>query len=85
MEHSISASPAHQGADSALPQNQSAQPDGFIDEAQLRQRLPVSKRTLYNWRAAGKLPHLCLPGSRRVLYHWPTVERALLRFQRGEV
>ncbi len=73
------------GADSALPQYQSAQHDGFIDESQLRRRLPLSPRTLYNWRVSGKLPHLCLPGSRRVLYHWPTVERALLRFQKGEL
>ena len=55
---------------------------GFIDEKQLLARLPVSRRTLFNWRYSGKLPFVNV-GGRRNLYHWPSVESALLRMQRG--
>jgi hypothetical protein len=54
----------------------------FIDEKQLLARLPVSRRTLFNWRFSGKLPFVNL-GGRRNLYHWPSIESALLRMQRG--
>ena len=55
---------------------------GFIDEKQLLARVPVSRRTLYHWRETGKIPYVNL-GGRRVLFHWPSVEQALLRYQRG--
>lgn len=55
---------------------------GFIDEKQLLARVPVSRRTLFNWRRAGKIPCVRLDG-RRILFHWPSVEAALLRHQRG--
>ena len=55
---------------------------GFIDEKQLLARLPVSRRTLFNWRMTGKIPCVRL-GGRRILFHWPSVEAALLRHQRG--
>jgi predicted site-specific integrase-resolvase len=55
---------------------------GFIDEKQLLARLPVSRRTLFNWRATGKIPCVRL-GGRRILFHWPSVETALLRQQQG--
>ena len=54
----------------------------FIDEKQLLARLPVSRRTLLNWRMTGKIPCVRL-GGRRILFHWPSVEAALLRYQRG--
>jgi predicted DNA-binding transcriptional regulator AlpA len=54
----------------------------FIDEKQLLKRLPISRRTLWDWRAEGKIPFLRL-GRRRVLYHWPSVQAALLRQQKG--
>ena len=54
----------------------------FIDERELLRRVPVSRRTLFDWRYAGKLPFVNL-GGRRNLYHWPSVEAALLRMQRG--
>ena len=54
----------------------------FIDEKQLLARLPVSRRTLFNWRTSGKIPCVRL-GGRRILFHWPSVEAALLRHQRG--
>ena len=56
---------------------------GFIDEKQLLKLLPVSRRTLWQWRETGKIPCVRLPGGRRVLFHWPSVEAALLRRQKG--
>jgi len=55
---------------------------GFIDEKQLLSRLPVSRRTLFNWRNSGKIPSVRL-GGRKILLHWPSVVAALLRHQRG--
>ena len=53
---------------------------GFINQKQLLARLPISRRTLFNWRTSGKIP--CVrPGGRRILFHWPSVEAALLRHQ----
>ena len=52
----------------------------FIDEKQLLARLPICRRTLFNWRTSGKIP--CVQISRRrILFHWPSVEAALLRYQ----
>ncbi len=61
----------------------SAQPDesSFITEMQLLRKLQVSRRTVFSWRIAGKIPTVKL--GRRTLYHWPSVEAALLRCQRG--
>ena len=53
---------------------------GFIDEKQLLTKLPISRRTLFNWRMTGKIPCVRL-GGRRILFHWPSVEAALLRYQ----
>jgi hypothetical protein len=54
----------------------------FINEKQLLERLPISRRTLFSWRTSGKIPSVRL-GGRRILFHWPSVEAALLRYQRG--
>ncbi len=54
---------------------------GFIDEKELLKRLPVSRRTLFNWRETGEIPFVRLPSTKRVLFHWPSVESALLRKQ----
>jgi hypothetical protein len=56
----------------------------FINEKQLLVKLPISRRTLFNWRMAGKIPCVRL-GGRRILFHWPSIEAALLRYQRGGV
>ncbi len=53
-----------------------------MDEKQLLTRLPISRRTLFSWRASGKIPFVNL-GGRRILFHWKSVETALLRQQRG--
>jgi hypothetical protein len=55
--------------------------DSFLDEKQILARLPICRRTLFNWRASGKIPHVKI--GRRNLFHWPSVEAALLRQQRG--
>ena len=56
---------------------------GFIDEKQLLKLLPVSRRTLWQWRETGKIPCVRVPGGRRVLFHWESVQAALLRLQKG--
>jgi hypothetical protein len=54
---------------------------GFIDEKRLLAKLPVSRRTLGNWKAKGIIPHIKI--GRRCLYDWASVHGALLRRQRG--
>ena len=54
---------------------------GFIDEKRLLARLPVSRRTLGNWKAKGILPYIKI--GRRCLYDWASVQGALLRRQKG--
>ena len=53
----------------------------FMDEKQLLTKLPISRRTLGNWKAAGVLPYIKI--GRRCLYDWASVQGALLRRQRG--
>ena len=53
----------------------------FLDEKEILARIPISRRTLFNWRAAGKIPAVSI--GRRNLFHWPSIEAALLRQQRG--
>jgi hypothetical protein len=56
---------------------------GMINEAELLRRLPISRRTAFNWVKDGKLP--CIKIGRRKIYHWPSCESALLRLQRGGI
>ena len=53
----------------------------FMDEKQLLAKLPISRRTLGNWKATGVLPYIKI--GRRCLYDWASVQGALLRRQRG--
>ena len=53
----------------------------FLDEKEMLRRLPISRRTLFNWRESGKIPVVKI--GRRCLYHFPSIEAALLRMQRG--
>jgi len=53
----------------------------FINQKQLLARLPISRRTLFNWRTTAKSP-VC--GRRRVsCFTGQSVEAALLRHQHG--
>jgi hypothetical protein len=54
----------------------------IVDEKELLKRIPVSRRTLFNWRKDGKIPFINT-GGRKNLYHLPSVERALLRMQKN--
>jgi hypothetical protein len=54
---------------------------GFIDEKEVLRRLPISRRSLFNHRKAGKIAFMRLGD--RVIYHWPTIEQNLLRQQKG--
>jgi hypothetical protein len=57
-------------------------PPGFLDEKRLlSDKLPISRRTLFDWERQGKIPVVKI--NRRKLYHWASVEAALLRLQRG--
>jgi len=67
---------------SSEPNQTPSSGEGFIDQKQLLARLPISRRTLFNWRMTGKIPCVQLGGC-RILFHWPSVEAALLRHQRG--
>ena len=70
-----------EGAAPALPTTtQSAPPpEGFIDFATLRPRVPLCDRALREKIRKGVIPSVLLPGSRKRLFHWPTVQAALLR------
>ncbi len=58
------------------------EPPEFISTEELLRRVPFSRGTLRNRMKAGKLPWIRLEG-RKLCFHWPSVERALLRAQRG--
>ena len=53
----------------------------FLTVAELQQRIPVSRRTIFAWRKQGWLPSV--QAGTKILFHWPSVENALLRQQRG--
>ena len=49
----------------------------FITTAGLLKRIPICRKTAYNWVKKGRLP-VCVVG-RKQLFHWPSCEQALLR------
>jgi hypothetical protein len=51
----------------------------FIDQKELLRRLPVSRRTITNWRRAGKIPSIVI--GRRVLFCWDSVSQTLRRLE----
>ena len=61
-------------------ENSSGIDTGFIDEKRLLAKLPISRRTLGNWKARGIIPYIKI--GRRCLYDWASVHGALLRRQR---
>jgi len=60
-------------------------PGGFFDFQRLRTFVPVSERTLRSLIKREIIPHIRVKGGRRLLFHGPSVERALIRFQRGGI
>ena len=63
----------------AVPQLQGERP--FLTVAELQQKIPVSRRTIFAWRKQGWLPSV--QNGAKILFHWPSVEAALLRRQIG--
>ena len=55
----------------------------FLDEKEMLTRLPISRRTLQNWRQANKIPSIKI--GRRVLFCWDNVAAALRRLERGGI
>jgi hypothetical protein len=74
-------SDARENGEGSEPIQTASDQAGFIDEKKLLARLPISRRTLGNWKAKGLLPFIKI--GRRCLYDWPSVHDALLRRQRG--
>jgi len=60
-------------------------PAGITDFVGLCAAVPLSERTLREEIKKGRIPAIRLPGGRRLLFHMPSVEKALLRFQRGGI
>jgi len=60
-----------------------ALPSGITDFPGLAKAVPLSPRSLRTGIKEGLIPVIRLPGGRRLLFHLPSVEKALLRFQRG--
>jgi hypothetical protein len=53
----------------------------FLDEKELLARIPICRKTAFNWIRAGKLPVVKI--GRRKLFFWPNVQAALLRLERN--
>jgi predicted site-specific integrase-resolvase len=68
-----------------MKEHQSATPaslgENFLTENQLLTRLPICRKTLFNYVEAGKIPVVQI--ARRKLYHWGNVQAALLRMERN--
>jgi predicted site-specific integrase-resolvase len=58
-----------------------ASQDTFLSENEILKRVPVCRKTLFNWVKAGKIPVVKI--ARRKIYHWGNVQAALLRQQRN--
>jgi hypothetical protein len=59
-----------------------ASEEAFLDEKQILARLPISRRTLGNWKSRG-FPYIKI--GRRCLYSWGNCQQFLLRQQRGGI
>ena len=53
----------------------------FVTQETLLTLVPISRRTVFDWRKKGKLPAIQI--SDKLLFHWPSVRDALLRQQTG--
>lgn len=67
-----------------MSENQSAitaSQDTFLTENEILKRVPVCRKTLFNWVKAGKIPVVKI--ARKKIYSWPNVQAALLRLERN--
>jgi len=68
----------------AAEQPGTAEPSPFVGFAGLARHLPMFKpRTLRALVARGVIPCVRPPGTRKLTFHLPSVDAAMLRYQRG--
>lgn len=67
------------------PTTKNSPPPGFTDFAGLLAIVPLSERTLRAEIKKGRLPAIRLPGGRRLIFHLASIEKSLLRYQRGGI
>jgi len=63
----------------------SAKPMGFWGFTELLANVPLGERTLRDLIKRGLIPCVRLPGGRRLIFHPESVQRSLLRWQKGGV
>ena len=87
LKRNITASGATAGEPDSLPVTaQNPNPSPFTDFPGLVRYLPMyGERTLRDLRKRGLIPSIRPPGSRKLAFHLPSVDAALLRFQRGGI
>jgi hypothetical protein len=62
----------------------SSQVATIVTAKELLHRYPIGcRKSLYNHCKAGSIPSIVLKGGRKRFFHIPSVEAALLRFQKG--
>lgn len=64
-----------------LHQTAVASQDAFLSENDILKRVPVCRKTLFNWIRQGKFPVVKI--GRRKLFFWPNCQAALLRMERN--
>jgi len=67
------------------PIDKNAPPPGFIDFRALLLRVPYGERATRGLIGSNIIPHIRVPHGRRLIFHWPSVEKALLRYQKGGI
>jgi predicted site-specific integrase-resolvase len=65
----------------SIIQTEMASQDVFLTENEILKRVPVCRKTWFNWVKAGKIPVVKI--ARKKIYSWPNVQAALLRQQRN--
>jgi hypothetical protein len=68
-----------------LAKKPAALPPNFTDFPGLLAAVPLGERTVREEIKKGRIPAIRMPGGRRLIFHLPSVERALLRFQKGGI
>jgi hypothetical protein len=85
MSATSNCSQAAEAAGDANPAEKNTLPTGFLDFRRLLDFVPLGERTLRDLIKRGIIPHIRVKGGRRLLFHTESVERALVRFQRGGI